>query len=67
MIWQYKVKLIVMLCRLFIKKGNAVKIKCDKYWPNHDQILIANELTIKCTNEELIESGIIHRVFEIKV
>ncbi|XP_071952980.1 uncharacterized protein [Antedon mediterranea] len=51
MIWQKNIKVIVMLTNIL--EGN--KEKCKKYWPDEQEMVVFDDITVTVTNEETTE------------
>ncbi|KAM6982481.1 tyrosine-protein phosphatase non-receptor type 22 [Tautogolabrus adspersus] len=50
MIWEYKIKVVVMACREF----EMGKKKCERYWPEkQEQPFVCEPFTVYCDSEEL--------------
>ena len=64
MIYQQKVKIILMLCNLF----EDTRVKCDQYWPQFpNQKDHFNNIEVEFISEvELLEKKVIERKFKVK-
>ncbi|XP_026567046.1 tyrosine-protein phosphatase non-receptor type 18 isoform X2 [Pseudonaja textilis] len=61
MIWQYKVKVIVMACRE-VEMG---KKKCERYWPSAEEALHFGPFSVAQVKEQELNPDVILRVFTL--